>query len=347
MIAKMVIVIIVYFTLSAQSSKATYNIEYNDGDFDKNVDIIHVDLPQDSSKMIDDNNLHHILNVNDNETGDNNSCVNKVDDIKGIDYKAHYHIDEVIAVANDDDDDDDDGGLSDKNCNDCVDEINACYSTLKSSGLSSTLLPSSATVHAIQQTTISYNQTFITFNNALTHDDVLKIRFLSHCIKHIAPQFHENRKFAAGDNYDGGNSCVYLGGFMHDITPYLVDKICAIASEALYTGSSINNDSNANSFTIPIQNLGIRVIEFLEYSEGMALNWHVDFDSFYTMLIMISSSASYSGGDFMIKDIHSDPENVTIHEIKLPELGNVIINSEHCQPIANKCISPYTYTVRD
>jgi len=332
----------------------TYDIEYDDGDFDVNIDITHIQLLI-HSKVIVNNKSCRILNIK-NRYDQFNGVV--VDDDEGDDsqirrhdsYNNQYHHDfdyferryDVIY---------EDGSASYnipissiRLVGGIIDAVHDCYNTSlsnyihtsSSSSLSSTI---TITTTPLNQTNkFIYNQPFITFNNAITHNDVQHIIFLSQCIQHIAPHFHQNRKFGSSDNYNGGNSCVFLGGFMHDILPYLVDKIRAIATHALFhrydkDNNKVDNDDNDgdnddgahynidNSFIIPISTLGIRGIEYLQYTEGMALNWHKDHDSIYTMVIMLSSSTAYSGGDFMIKDIYSVPDDTSIHEIKLPYLG--------------------------
>ena len=328
----------------------TYDIEYDDGDFDVNIDITHIQLLV-HSKVIVNNKSCRILNIK-NRYDQFNGVV--VDDDEGDDsqirrhdcYNNQYHHDfdyferryDVIY---------EDGSASYnipissiRLVGGIIDAVHDCYNTSlsnyihtsSSSSLSSTI---TITTTPLNQTNkFIYNQPFITFNNAITHNDVQHIIFLSQCIQHIAPHYHQNRKFGSSDNYNGGNSCVFLGGFMHDILPYLVDKIRAIATHALfhrYDNDKVDDDDNDddhdahynidNSFIIPISTLGIRGIEYLQYTEGMALNWHKDHDSIYTMVIMLSSSTAYSGGDFMIKDIYSVPDDTSIHEIKLPYLG--------------------------
>ena len=384
---------------------STYDIEYDDGDFDVNIDITHIQLLV-HSKVIVNNKSCRILNVKKNRYNQYNIgvIIDDVDDdddddrkTRGHSYNDNHHhhhdfynddVERRYDVVYEDGSGSYDIPLSSiRLVGGIIDAVHDCYNTSlanhiltssSQSSSSSTTTSSQSSQSSSSSTTTSttstiattlkqtnkflYNQPFITFNNALTHDDVQQIILLSQCIQHIAPHYHQNRKFGNGDNYNGGNSCVFLGGFMHDILPCLVNKIRAIATHALYhrydkvdNGDDDNdkvdndddNDDNDddnddhdddnddhddhdddddhynidNRFNIPISTLGIRGIEYLKYTEGMALNWHKDHDSIYTMVIMLSSSTAYSGGDFMIKDIYTNPDVTSIHEIKLPFLG--------------------------
>ena len=161
---------------------------------------------------------------------------------------------------------------------------------------------------------------YIAFSNAFDDEDITHLLILSACVKEFSDEENSiERKFGnkTGEEtaYDaGGNNVTFIGGYISAILPELDSRIRDVASESTEV---------ANYRPHP-QHLGIRCAEILEYGPGGELKLHVDSDSIFTLIFMLSDSSDYDGGSFFIEDRSDD----TLHyELKAPKYGGFLFDS--------------------
>ena len=70
--------------------------------------------------------------------------------------------------------------------------------------------------------------------------------------------------------------------FFNTLLPEVLNRIFVAAQSAVSAGKWQQDIANKTT------KLGIRCIEFLDYSQNGGLGWHQDSDSIYTMSIMLS-----------------------------------------------------------
>ena len=134
--------------------------------------------------------------------------------------------------------------------------------------------------------------------------DAKHLDILTACVQKFVPNHYEKRDFDRGVvGYGGGNNVTYVGGYVQAILPNLMNQILRVAAHA----------AEQASWRPHLHHVGVRCIETLEYDKGGELLWHVDHDSIYTMIIMLSDHSQFQGGSFVIskkKFTAKDPINI-------------------------------------
>lgn len=139
----------------------------------------------------------------------------------------------------------------------------------------------------------THSQRHIVAKNAIDKYDIQQIHALTNCIRVLAPSHFEYRPFDLGvEKYGGGNNVTYVGGYFQRIMPAFVNHIIEVVSTA----------TEHSGWRPHPKHLGIRCIETLDYGIGGELLWHVDFDSIYTVVLMLSDKSDFVGGNFVIRD---------------------------------------------
>ncbi|KAG7342909.1 2OG-Fe(II) oxygenase superfamily-domain containing protein [Nitzschia inconspicua] len=141
---------------------------------------------------------------------------------------------------------------------------------------------------------------------AIVVEDALHIREaetledLKECLQMHHSRLTEIRPF--GQNYDnGGNNCVFLGGFLQWLAP-------GVAAQIRQAGHVAWAHAHWGEFVPPRQKMhpygykdpleaGIRTSGHLSYEGWEALGPHKDNDSLYTVLVMLSDPDEYDGGE--------------------------------------------------
>ena len=162
----------------------------------------------------------------------------------------------------------------------------------------------------------SYGEPVLVIKSLLDTIDIDNIEILCRHVKDTYPNQHSGRNFQnvivdyVGDeaifsidnsnslpnqsSYDAIQSVVFMEGYMQELMPQLVAHILHTVSEASVI---------AKWHPYPTQ-LGIRCIESLVYSTGGRLKMHVDSESIYTVVMMLSDPnvPDFTGGDFDIQN---------------------------------------------
>jgi len=150
-------------------------------------------------------------------------------------------------------------------------------------------------------------------NSLIGDEDISRIRSLSQSVKLHYPFQKVIREFALspvsyfGDevltdiegegsspsSYGGGNSVVFLGGFIQTLMPNFLANMLRSVS-----------DATADAKWYPhMDHLGIRCAESLVYYSGGNLMLHRDTESVFTIVVMLSDpcSSDFTGGEFVIQ----------------------------------------------
>lgn len=135
---------------------------------------------------------------------------------------------------------------------------------------------------------------FVELFTILNEAEVWQLECLEKCVRKV-PNHFQDRRFGDGKpgSY-GGNNVTYMGGALQEILPELEARFRFAANLALRENKLGRDLDVADS-------LGFRCIEFLKYEEGGSLNYHQDTDSYFTMIIALSESDEFLGGQFKIK----------------------------------------------
>ena len=145
------------------------------------------------------------------------------------------------------------------------------------------------------------NETMVEIANTISPYEHAELSIFDECMQTYEPQMYNDRSF--GDGSYGGNIVTYCSGYAQKIIPHILLKMKKIADHALAV-----NKLGQNVDTV--DGLGLRCVEFLFYREGMSLNMHTDTDSYFTMIVAMSSPNDYDGGDFIIESTHSGAYSV-------------------------------------
>mmetsp|Transcript_28896 Transcript_28896/g.29230 ORF Transcript_28896/g.29230 Transcript_28896/m.29230 type:complete len:349 (-) Transcript_28896:103-1149(-) len=153
--------------------------------------------------------------------------------------------------------------------------------------------------------------------------DIQNIVLLTQCVRDLRYNRVEDRKF---DNlvtgYGGGNNVTYMTGIMQEVAPDFVNRVLEVVSIA----------TEQAGWRPHPYHLGIRCVETLQYPAGGELLMHVDGDSIYTVMLMLSDPASFTGGEFVItKELFDETtsEREEIELVVMPEKGGgVVFDSE-------------------
>jgi len=175
----------------------------------------------------------------------------------------------------------------------------------------------------------------LTIHSLIDAEDIQQIDRLSEWVKTTHATQYMHRMFSAAPveysdgelivhdpaqgsatAYGGGNDVTHIEGFAQTILPHLMEHIICVASEAVV---------NAQWFPHPRQ-LGIRCVETLRYHAGGELKLHLDSESIFTVVVMLSDpcSGDFAGGDFMIRD--SNAESASDELLRAaPKMGDALI----------------------
>lgn len=173
-------------------------------------------------------------------------------------------------------------------------------------------------------------QPVIMIKNLVDSIDINQLSILSECVKSSFPKQFLNRSFdsslryvegelseseddGAAGGFAGGNSVIFIEGFIQKIMPEFVEYIMSSLTEAT---------SKANWHPYP-RHLGLRCIESLRYFSGGELSYHTDSESIFTIVIMLSDPLNaFTGGDFVIKSKFKNNEEI----LRIaPSLGDAIV----------------------
>ena len=164
--------------------------------------------------------------------------------------------------------------------------------------------------------------------------------------------YSEERVFKAADNGEetehqeaeenvdeeaetiGGNRVVFLNGFIERHLQKVYENVVDLAQKAIT--SSVEADGVWDFQAIEPQSLGVRCAELLRYTASKgdhfsrSLGWHVDTDSVYTMVLMLSRpDIDFKGGRFHIAD-----NNGLDSVVEISEGGGVIFDSDKDHAVA-------------
>lgn len=179
--------------------------------------------------------------------------------------------------------------------------------------------------------TYTHGQPILIIKDLIDVIDINHLNSLSECVKASFPAQFLNRSFdtplmyeegvlsashlddESAGGYKGGNTVIFIEGFMQKLMPDFVEYIMRSLSDAT---------SKANWHPYP-RHLGLRCIESLCYFSGGELSYHTDSGSIFTVVIMLSDPInSFTGGDFVIKNKTNDKDEI----LRItPSLGDAII----------------------
>lgn len=146
-------------------------------------------------------------------------------------------------------------------------------------------------------------------------EDLVTIEKFADHVKTVMPENFEDRKFG-GDPENGGNYVTYMNQVFQEVLPHIYFRILHTANDELIS---------AKWNPLIENNLGVRCIERLEYSEGNHLNWHEDTESVYTLILFLSQvGVDFEGGELKIKE---DDSKILSH---VGDLGSIFIFRSEC-----------------
>jgi hypothetical protein len=157
--------------------------------------------------------------------------------------------------------------------------------------------------------------------------DIQNVNALTNCVKQLVPIRTENRRFNSDQGFDsGGNNVTHISSFVQKIIPEFFEHVLDAASFAI---------ESAGWYPHP-KHLGVRCIEMLEYVTGGELKYHTDTDSVYTMIMMISDSSEYTGGNILMERTTTAkqvggknvPGRKAVTTTKLTKGGALLLDSE-------------------
>lgn len=157
---------------------------------------------------------------------------------------------------------------------------------------------------------------------ALTEKEVFSVKALAACLREHQNEQFEVRPFEGNDA--GGNNCTYLN-------PYLQIYVPGIASQLIQVGSIARKaagwDRDAGEYPNP-RTLGLRTSEHLQYGTGGNLGIHVDAESIYTILVALSNSNDYSGGEYVLEtETKKNGGERKTYQFKPPKLSAMVFLS--------------------
>lgn len=170
--------------------------------------------------------------------------------------------------------------------------------------------------------------------------DIQNVNVMTQCVKKLLPERVENHRFKseAGLNYVV-NNVTHIASFVQKIMPDFYEHVLDAAGFAVET---------AGWYPHP-RHLGVRSIEMLEYGADGQVKYHRDTDSIYTMILMVSDSAEYTGGNLLIEhmpttDAHAKApvfgrtevnlgRNFTVIEKQMNKGGALLVNSERSHAV--------------
>lgn len=132
----------------------------------------------------------------------------------------------------------------------------------------------------------------VAISGALGDGDVLALGALADCVTRFAPDRKPRERPHADD--DGAALAWDVGWFLKSVAPELRDRVVEVASLASRAGDT-------PAFARDAASLHIRSVERIRYRRAGHLDLHVDRNSTYTLVLLLSNAASFGGGHFFAR----------------------------------------------